>query len=849
MRIRRLRTLSVLSIAASGFLCVAAPPAKTPDTFAVKLKPFLTKNCYACHSAAVKTADVNLERYQKDADILADSATWDKVVEMLKTKQMPPKGIPRPADADVSAAVSYVEGTFERAEMAAPPNPGRVTARRLNRTEYNNTVRDLLGVTLRPADDFPEDDSGYGFDNIGDVLSLSPVLMEKYLASAEKISRAALFGPDQLKPAGERFQPPGRRGQQPKSATDYDETGLSLGSALHVNYHFPTDGEYVFRATCDGRRPGVGGADMAFWLDGKLLGVKHIESNDLEGQTREVRVPVTTGDHLVSATFYKVFERLPASFGGLNPLEPPAGAGGRGGRGGGRGGANAPAAPMPPPNLTPEELAQFQQRQQARLQAAAPQRGPGGGLQPPPGKVDFLFIWGPFDQPKGPSPESVKKIFTCGSPDAELTPACQRKIISDLAGRAYRRPSTAAEVDKLVHLMDAAENRGNSVKDSLALSIQAMLVNPNFLFRIEREPATPSAANYRVSQYELASRLSYFLWASMPDAELLRCASQQTLRNPAVLSAQVTRMLKDPKAHALVEDFAGQWLETRALESVKPDARKFGEFDDYLRLLMRTETETFFESVMREDHSVIDLLNGKYTFLNQRLAEFYGIPGVKGQEFRKVDLTGTPRGGVWTQASVLTVSSYATRTSPVLRGKWILENILNTPPPPPPPNVPTLDDSKVGQSVSLRQQLEAHRKDAVCASCHSRMDPLGLGLENFDAIGAWRAKDGQIAIDASGTLPDGRTFTGPDGLREVLTAQKDMFAECVVDKMLTYALGRGLERYDRRTVREIAKKAAVSNYKFSSVVLEIVKSLPFEMRQGDSKQADNKQGLQARLAE
>jgi hypothetical protein len=841
-----LRTLSLLFAVTSGFLCTAAPAGKTPDAFAAKLKPFLVKNCYSCHSAAVKTADVNLERYQKDSDVLADPATWDKVVEMLKTKQMPPKGVPHPDDADVAAAVSYVESTFERAEMAAPPNPGRVTARRLNRNEYNNTVRDLLGVTLRPADDFPEDDSGYGFDNIGDVLSLSPVLMEKYLASAEKISRAALYGPEQLKPAGQRFQPPGRRGVPPKSATDYDETGLSLGSALHVNYRFPVDGDYIFRATCDGRRPGTGGADMAFWLDGKPLGVKHIEANDLEGQTREVKVPVTAGEHLVSATFYKVFERLPSSFGGLNPVDPPADAvggrgGGRGGRGG-RGGANAQLAP--PPNLTPEELAQFQQRQLARQQAAQPQRGP-AGLQPPPGKVDFLFIWGPFDQSKGPSQESLKKIYTCGSPDAPLTAVCQRRIISDLATRAYRRPATTGEVDKLVHLMDAARQRGNSPTDSLALSVQAILVNPNFLFRIEREPATPGVANYRISQYELASRLSYFLWASMPDAELLRCASQGTLRNPAVLSAQVSRMLKDPKAHALVEDFGGQWLETRALESAKPDARKFGEFDDHLRMLMRQETEMFLDNVMREDRSIIDLLNGKYTFVNERLAKFYGIPGVKGEEFRKVDLTGTPRGGVWTQASVLTVSSYATRTSPVLRGKWILENILNTPPPPPPPNVPTLDDSKVGQSVSLRQQLEAHRKDAVCSSCHSRMDPLGLGLENFDAIGAWRAKDGQIAIDASGTLPDGRTFTGPDGLRAILTTQKDMFAECVVDKMLTYALGRGLERYDRRTVREIAKKASVANYKFSSVVSEIVKSLPFEMRQAEPKQ----QGVQARLGE
>ncbi len=819
----RLRALSALLL--TPLVCFAAPPA---SSFETRLKPFLAKNCYGCHSEKLKTADVNLEHYQKDADVLADAATWDKVVEVLKTNQMPPKGMPKPPEAEVKAAVAWVENTFERAELAAPPNPGRVTARRLNRTEYNNTVRDLLGVTLRPADDFPEDDSGYGFDNIGDVLSLSPVLMEKYLSAAEKISRAALYGPDEVKPAGERFQPPGRRGVSPKSATDYDETGLSLGSALHVNYRFPADGEYVFRATCDGRRPGTGGANLAFWLDGKLVGVKHIEENDLEGQTREVRIPVTTGTHLVSATFYKVFEGLPKSFGGLNPVDAPETGPGRGARGGA-----IPPAPQPPPNLTPEELAQFRARQQARLQAAGPQRGPGGAIQPPAGRVDFLFVWGPFNQPKGPSPESVKKIFSCGSAASNLTPDCRRKILTDLATRAYRRPATVAEVEKLTRLADAAQARGNSAKDSLALSMQAILISPNFLFRIERQPATASVASYRIGQYELASRLSYFLWASTPDDELMRCAARQTLHDPAVLSQQVKRMLKDPKAHALVENFGGQWLETRGLESVKPEARKFGEFDEHLRLLMRRETEMFLESVMSEDRSLIDILNGKYSFLNQRLAQFYGIPGVKGEEFRKVDLTGTPRGGVWTQGSVLTVSSYATRTSPVLRGKWILDNILNTPPPPPPPNVPTLDDSKVGQSVSLRQQLEAHRKDAVCASCHSRMDPLGLGLENFDAIGAWRAKDGQVAIDASGTLPDGRSFSGPDGLRDVLTMQKDQFAECVVDKMLTYALGRGLERYDRRTVREIAKKASVTNYKFSTVVLEIVKSMPFEMRQAE----------------
>jgi hypothetical protein len=438
---------------------------------------------------------------------------------------------------------------------------------------------------------------------------------------------------------------------------------------------------------------------------------------------------------------------------------------------------------------------------------------------------------GPFEYKHGPAPESLRKIYTCGHLHGGHTPACARKIVGDFARRAFRRPVSAAEVDKYTRLVSLAQAQGDPFEEGLCLSLQAILVSPHFLFRIEQEPKTAAAAAaYPISQYELATRLSYFLWSSMPDAELTRCAEQGTLRKPEVLAAQVRRMLKDPKSRALVENFGGQWLELRKLEAAKPDPVRFTDWDEYLRLSMRRETEEFLVHLLRENGSILDLLDADYSYLNERLARFYGIPGVKGTEFRKVSLAGTPRGGILTQASVLTVSSYSTRTSPVLRGRWVLENVLNAPPPPPPPGVPTLDENKVGQSASLRQQLEAHRVNPTCASCHSRMDPLGFGLENFDAIGAWRTADGKFPIDASASLPDGRTFRGPGELKKVLLGDRDAFTRGMTEKLLTYALGRGLERYDRQTVKGIATRVAQQEYRFPAMVLEIVKSAPFQMR-------------------
>lgn len=785
--------------------------AQTPPTaFDKSVQPFLAKTCYACHNSKVKTADVDLQQFKTADSIVKEADLWEKAVEKMRTGEMPPKGFPPPKPADVKLVTDWVHQELERAERQVAPDPGRVTARRLNRAEYNNTIRDLLGVDLHPADEFPQDDSGYGFDNIGDVLSLSPVLMEKYMSAAEKVIRAALFGPEKLKPTVARFQPNYR--DYPltrKPLFDYDLTGLSMPNSLHATYRFPVDGEYVFSVVPEGRRPhGSDAVQMAFWLDGKQVKVLEVDapsdgsSLDLFGQAREFRMFVPAGEHWIAGSVLHIYEGLPASYGGPNPSKLPL----------------PPEKPFRPRSgLTPEQIEEIRVLRQVPANRVY---------------IHYVEITGPYKQAEGPSQESLKKIMTCGHLDGKHLPACERRIIGEMTRRAFRRPVSPAELQPYLKLAAIARQQGStSFEQRIGVALQGLLVSPDFLFRIENS-TTP-----QISQHELASRLSYFLWSSMPDAELLRTADAGTLRKPAILRAHIARMLKDPKASALVENFGGQWLETRRLESVTPDREKFPEFEEYLRMSMRKETELLFANIIKEDRSILEFIDADYSFLNQRLAEFYGIPDVKGPEFRKVDLTGTPRGGVLTQASVLTVSSYANRTSPVLRGKWVLENILNAPPPPPPPNVPVLDEKATGSAASMRQQMEEHRKNATCASCHSRMDPLGFGLENFNAIGGWRTQDGKFPIDASGQLPDGRKFDGAAALKKILRQDHQAFGQGLTEKMLTYALGRGLERYDKRTVKQIASKVEASDYKFSSLVWEIVNSLPFQARRVDKGQS------------
>jgi Protein of unknown function (DUF1592)/Protein of unknown function (DUF1588)/Protein of unknown function (DUF1587)/Protein of unknown function (DUF1585)/Protein of unknown function (DUF1595)/Planctomycete cytochrome C len=800
-------------------------------SFDKTVPPFFAKNCYVCHSAKMPSGGLNLQDYNSADHVAQHRNSWETILQRLRTGEMPPKEMPRPDKASLEEVTRLIEEEIAKAEAAAKPDLGRVTARRLNRAEYNNTVRDLLGVDLDPAADFPHDDSAYGFDNIADALSLSPTLMEKYVAAAERLAQVAFFG-HELKPStwrGDPTQPrrmeinPVRIEQPPfYSKTDYDVTGVGHPGAFHLTYRFPVDGDYLFRIRANGARPpGSEPQQMDFRIDGKV--VRSFEVPDRVTATNErlpvfmeVRFRMTAGRHELIAAFPRLFEGLPANHGGPNPSK----------------------RPVPPPrdpekffqplpaNATPEQIA---------ARKAAVERARNRARQP---RFDGMAvaefeIVGPFDYKKGPSFETLGKVYLCGHLDGRHSPGCDRKIVSGLARRAFRRPVAREEVDQLLALTTDARKRGRTFEQGLALALQAILVSPDFLFRIERDrPGEGSEGAFRVNLHELASRLSYFLWSSMPDDELRRCADSGKLRHPKVLAAQVRRMLKDPKSNALIENFGGQWLEVRRLESVRPDRDRFPDFDDYLRSSMQKETELFFQSIVRDDQSILNFLAGKYTFLNERLARHYGIKGVVGPEFRRVEVAGSRRGGVLTQASVLTVSSYANRTSPALRGKWVLENLLNEPPRPPPPNVPSLDEEAVGSKASLRQQMEQHRASPICASCHARMDPLGFSLENYDAVGAWRTKDGLFPIDPAGALPDGSSFKGPEDLKAILSTHRDPFTEALTEKLLTYALGRGVGRDDRPAIRKIAASAAADRYRFSRLVLEVVNSQPFRMRRG-----------------
>jgi mono/diheme cytochrome c family protein len=803
-----------------------APAILTPasaDGFERIVRPFLASNCFQCHGNEKHKRDLNFESLTSVATLIDDRDRWDDVVMKLRNREMPPDEEPQPPEHQRQAVAGWLAGELARIDRLTPPDPGRVTARRLNRAEYNNTVRDLLGVDIHPADDFPQDDSGYGFDNIADVLSLSPALMEKYLSAADRVARAALFGTPALQPTLTRLRSDGRRNGDARTfPAQYDVTGLSLPNAFHAVHRVPADGEYLVRVGLGGVRPaGSDPITVALWIDDRQTAsiVYDPETaarfdddrQDFGGQTTQFRVKLTAGDHEVAVAIPRIYEGLPPHFGGPRPAQRP---------------EPAPKVFTPPAGASPERLAQARKRfdeTEAELRKI-----PLNGV-----RVSSVEVGGPYAQVTGPSAASVQKIYTCGHRAGQHQRWCVSRILTDLARRAFRRPVAASEVNKYVALAHAAQRDEGSFDEGLAVGIQALLVSPDFLFRIERgRPAARPAATRLITDHELATRLSYFLWASMPDEALRRVADAGTLREPRVLTAQVRRMLRDPKAHALAEQFGGQWLQFRALESITRNRERFPDFEDYLRLSMRRETEMFVEHVIRDDASILDFLDARYSFMNERLARHYGIDGVSGPEFRRVDLSGTPRGGVLTQASVLTVSSYATRTSPVLRGKWILENLLNAPPPVPPADVPNLDEAAIGTAASMRQQLEAHRKDPTCASCHRRMDPLGFGLENFDAVGAWRTTDGKFPIDASGFLPDGDEFHGPDELRAVLKKDHEAFTRCLTSKLLTYALGRGLERYDTRTVRQIADRLPAHDYKFSALVLEIVNSLPFQQQRG-----------------
>lgn len=660
--------------------------------------------------------------------------------------------------------ISPLLALFPILVLAEQTDPGHVTARRLNRAEYNNTVRDLLAIDFQPAADFPADDSGYGFDNIGDVLSLSPILMEKYLAAAEKIAKAAILPRPLPQPTIIRHG----RGEN---------RGSTKAPGLIVTHRFPVEGDYTFVFTLVYRPDPV---RLNFSLDGQPYPTANVQDAADHWRTAEVHAHVSAGQHTLDAK-----------------LVP-----------------DGPRAPDP----------DFESGKSDK-----PLRDP---------MIGNVEVRGPYHPVTPPPAESYHRVFTCTDPAGPQSLLCARVDLANLARRAYRRPVTPAEVDGLVRFVQMALDQGDSFDQGMQVALTAILVSPHFLFRIERDPdpANPSARD--ISRFEFATRLSYFLWSSMPDEELFQLAAKQELSNPQILDAQVRRMLADPKSKALVDNFGGQWLQLRNLDRIQPDPDRFPTFNDDLRRDMKRETELFFQSIIREDRSILDFIDAGYTFVNARLAKFYDLPEIDSNQFQRVELPpDSHRGGVITQAAVLTASSFPNRTSPVLRGKWILESILNAPPPPPPPDVPNLDEKAVGSSASLRQQLEAHRTNPVCNACHASMDPLGFGLENFDAIGRWRTIDGQFPIDATGRLPNGKTFDGPEGLKQILLSDKSVFTKCLAEKLLTYALGRGLEDYDQPAIQSIVTRTAGAEYRFSALVEAVVSSDPFQKRRVEPDQA------------
>ncbi len=729
------------------------------------LESTANRYCVTCHNDKLRTAGLSLANVNS-----APPDTLEKVMRKLRAGEMPPAGMPAPDAATRSSVVHSLETQLDNL-AADHPNPGAPGIHRLNRAEYRNAVRDLVGLDMDHGAGLPPDDSGYGFDNIADVLTVSPLHMEKYLASARHIARLAL---GTLKPSvsSEKFTPPAGTANDSMEALPPRERGEIL-----FRRYFPFDAEYSFLLRVRGNpAPGVPPAKLDVRIDGRRVKLfdAAIDTAEANQGTRnfQLRLTLPAGDHIVGAGFLTESVKV----------------------------------------------------------EGGPGRGP-GNAQPPNANslsMDYVTVGGPYN-PTGPgNTESRRMILICRPAPGQPEEVCARQILSSLARRAYRRPVTAIDLAPLLKLFSDGRADGKTFDSGIELALTGILVSPDFLFRTEQ---TPPGIIAKVSDLELASRLSFFLWSSIPDEELLHAAETGKLSDPAVLEAQVRRMLSDPKSQAFEDNFAGQWLHLRNVPGWKPDPDKYAQFDESLRNAFERESDLFFSNIMREDRSVLEFIDADYTFLNDRLARHYGVPGVKGSYFRRVDLTASEhRGGVLSQGAVLLVTSYPTRTSPVLRGKWILENILGTPPPPPPPNIPPLADSASNSARSLREQLEKHRADRACASCHARLDPLGFSLEQFDAIGRFRTEEDGAEIEASGALPDGTAVNGFEGLKKVVLDRRDEFVECLAAKMLTYALGRGLESYDQPAVRAIRRQAASQDYRFSSIILGIVNSVPFQMR-------------------
>jgi mono/diheme cytochrome c family protein len=784
-----------------------AQPASAAQS-APEYRAVLDKYCVTCHNERAKVGGLMLDKVDLSniSGSAADAEVLEKVVRKVRVGMMPPQGAPRPDPSTQHALVAWLTSELDRGVLARP-NAGRGLIHRLNRAEYANAIRDLLALDVDTSSMLPPDDSAYGFDNIADALGVSPVLLERYLTAADKITSLATGDPE-TQPAGETF-----RIRQDASQDTHIE-GLPVGTegGILAKTTLPLDGEYDFSIRLFRTNLGVvRGLEyeyrLEYTVDGERVHLSTIGGDDdfranLKNMTKagddvearaHFRMPLKAGPHTITIAFLN-------RSAGANPLR----------------------------------LQPFIRSSNDTLDTIGHPH------------LDTFTLTGPFN-PTGPGDTpSRRRVFFCrpasakgsgaagpaGRADEE---ACASRIISTFARRAYRGMVTEADLRRLHEFYQAGRRDGN-FEAGIRASLQRILASPKFVFRVERDPENVApGAIYRVSDLELASRLSFFLWSSIPDDELLRVARQGTLKTPAVLDRQVRRMLEDPKSEALVSNFAGQWLYLRNLKSLQPNSNEFPDFDDNLRQALFQETEMFFASIMREDRNVLDLMTANYTFLNERLAKHYGVPNVYGSQFRRVTLNDEARRGLLGKGAILMVTSHADRTSPVVRGKWILDNLLDAPPPPPPPVVPPLDESnqRAGKILTMRERMEEHRKNPVCAGCHKIMDPIGLSLENFDAVGAWRTRDGGTLgpeINASGELLDGTKVDGVVTLRQALVKQPDIFVSTVTEKLLTYALGRGLGYYDMPTVRAIVRDAASEDYRFSSLVLGIVNSTPFQKR-------------------
>jgi mono/diheme cytochrome c family protein len=788
----RALTLGFAGLAAGAVLCLqvetsaqqsavrAAATSSSPES----QRQLLDKYCVTCHNQRVKTAGLTLDQ----ADVSkpgADTEIWEKVLRKVHTGTMPPSNMPQPSTGERGALLTWLETELDAAS-AARPNPGRTdTLRRLNRTEYQNAVRDLLALDIDGAALLPADESGHGFDNVI-VGDLPPTLLDRYISAAQKVSRLAI-GSTQTSLQADTFRLPADRTQETHVA------GLPLGTrgGVSIPYTFAQDGEYEIQIWLARDLNGnVGGLreprshELVVLLDREPVKTFTIQKPVGDDTTLDkdlrVHVAVSAGPHDVGVTFITE---------GSSLLETP----------------------------RQPQLARFNERRH-------PRTGPA---------IDQVSVSGPYAAKGTQDTPSRRRIFVCRpeGADQEKELECARTILSTLMRRAYRRSISKSEVEGPMAFY--REGRADGDFDAgIGRALSAVLINPEFLFRVEADPKKAAGGAYRISDLELASRLSFFLWSSIPDDELLDAAIRGRLSRPEELEKQTRRMLADRRSFNLATNFAGQWLRLRNLDAFTPSTRYFPDFDDNVRQGFRRETELFVDSVVREDRSVLELIRADYTFLNERLAKHYGIPNVYGSQFRRVTVAPeTRRGGLLRQGSVLSVTSYATRTSPIIRGVYVLNNVFGAPPPPPLPNVPALDESTVAANLPMRERLAAHRKNAVCASCHRTIDPVGFALENFNAVGQWRNYEGEgEPIDASGALPGAGEFHGVTGLEDALLSRPDLFAATLTEKLLTFALGRGVEHYDAPAVRKIVREAGKNGYRFSSLILGIVKSVPFQMR-------------------